>query len=237
MTASSIALTGSAVALLLTSAQPTQVETPSAKPSRDFWVDLGGGLRVNQQRQAVEFPGFIPVDVHDPATPIVYLETIVCAVDSKEHESLVATTIRPSQVHAALLTLGLEPGSPGSWAYEDNRPVGTPPTGPALRIEIVHENTSVDASEWVVAENGGQFQSDGFVFAGSRFAEVPGGERYVADADGIIVGLHTFGSEVIAQRRILHHDAGFEEPEWIASGDLPPFGAEVTVRISVDGGE
>ena len=48
-----------------------------------------------------------------------WLEQIACSPGTREHEALVVVEIPPSDVHAALLSAGFEPGSPGRWSYED----------------------------------------------------------------------------------------------------------------------
>lgn len=70
-------------------------------------------VRVDAQAKIVEIDAIVPIDAHDPQTPNVYLEVVLCTADSKEHESLVMTRARASHVHAALLLIGLQPGSPG----------------------------------------------------------------------------------------------------------------------------
>lgn len=71
-----------------------------------------------------------------------------------------------------------------------------------------------------------------FVFAGSRFVARDGSERYDADGTGLIVGLHTFGSETVAFKQTMSPEASVSEPEWIASRELlPARGTPVVVRI------
>src|SRR5687768_12448536 len=41
---------------------------------------------------------------------------------------------KPSQIHAALLMAGFEPGSPGRWTYEDNKLGTIDPTGEKLEL-------------------------------------------------------------------------------------------------------
>lgn len=41
-----------------------------------------------------------------------WIELIACSPGTQEHESLVVVNARPSHIHLALLTLGLEPGKP-----------------------------------------------------------------------------------------------------------------------------
>ena len=221
--------------------------TPRAEAPPDGWVEISEFVRVNRARRVVEVDGFVPIDCHDPGTPIVYLEVIACAVDSKEHESLVATRAKASHVHAALLLAGLEPGHPGSWSWDEKTLTRHAPEGPGVDVFLVPHNAvqtevGVLATDWVVnAETGesltGHLRALGdgspWVFAGSRMVEFEGREFYDADGAGIIVGLHTFGGEVVALREVMSHDSGVSEPEWIAdAGLVPAYGTPVTVRMA-----
>lgn len=88
----------------------------------------------------------------------------------------------------------------------------------------------------------GQGAAVEWVFAGSRLIERPEGRssahvppfatHYDADGTGQIIGLHTFGSEVLAWPVNLNPDANALEPEWIARMDaIPPAGSPVTIVI------
>ena len=87
---------------------------PTPVPTAATWAEASPGLRVSREARALEFDGTVPIDVHGKA-PRVFLEVLVCSRDTREHESLVVTDVKPSSVHAALLMLGMTPGTPGSW--------------------------------------------------------------------------------------------------------------------------
>jgi len=227
----------------------TLMETPEPAPetSPPEWKELSEFVRVDRANHVVEIDGFVPIDCHDPDAPLVYLEVIACAVDSKEHESLVATRARPAHVHTALLLAGLEPGKPGSWSWEDETLTSTPPEGSGVDVRIVTHDTdgiqtSTPASDWVVNAETGESLTDHlrglgegafWVFAGSRIVKHEGRGFYDADGVGVIVGLHTFGSEVVALREVMSPDSDVTEPEWVANGALvPEYGREVTVRLT-----
>lgn len=57
------------------------------------------------------------------------LEMFACLKQTKEHESIVAVDAKAQVIHAGLLALGAEPGSPVHWTPEFKPPTGT-------RIEI-----------------------------------------------------------------------------------------------------
>ncbi len=223
------------------------------------------GVRVDREKKMVEFDGTIPINAHTEPELKVFLEATVCSWDSKEHESLVVTKAKPSQVHAALLLVGLKPGRPGFWRLEEKTWVGVPPEGDEVSVKFVMTNADgaereEDAAEWIVNSKDGRSlrQSDAdakWLFAGSRLvagkvtprgpgeaitpegkgqpAEQPGSpEVYVADVDGTLVGLTTFGAETISLNRMYNPDSDKEAPEWVASRQkTPPMGTKVVVRV------
>ncbi len=223
-------------------APATPADAPVAPPAvapDNGWTEAFPGVRVSAARRAVEIEGIVPIDCHHPETPDVFLEIVVCTPDTREHEALVMTRALPSHVHAALLLIGLDAGAPGSFTHDDERRlVRVPPRGDAVRVLIFanDDDTGVPVSDWVVNVKSGRRLSEetlgGWVFAGSRIVERQGQERYDADGEGTLVGLHTFGAEVIAWRAVYNPESVIDEPEWIADRSLvPAFGTPVRVRI------
>ncbi|MEZ6233582.1 MAG: YdjY domain-containing protein [Phycisphaerales bacterium] len=211
-------------------------------------------VRLDRDARLVEFDAVVPINAHATDGSVVFLEAIACRPDTKEHESLAMTRAMSSHVHAALLLLGLEPGSPGRWEWEGTAARAVPPTGPALRVTIAwtdadgtnHEHDACDlivrrdpnataATTLTLAHTlRADFADAPFVFAGSRFVVREGREWYDADGAGLVIGLHTFGGETIALAHTMHHEAEIEEPEWIARADLlPTRGTPVVVRVRV----
>lgn len=204
-------------------------------------------VRIDRDAGVVEFDGVIALDFHDPRTPDTWLEQIVCLPDTKEHESLVVSLARASEVHAALLLAGLAPGHPGSWRLEGQRLVPNEPEGESLRIEFVHQDPHgreivSDACEWAIdsarrttllQHMEARFPEDApFVFAGSRFVSYNGPEVYDADLSGTLIGLATFGGETIALREVISHESAVQPPEWLAHNErIPPIGTRVRVRV------
>jgi hypothetical protein len=225
------------------------VETAKAAPAQPGPGDIEGGpvsggkeafphVRVDRVARVVEVDGIVPIDAHDAETPDVYLEVLVCTRDSKEHESLVMTDARPSQVHAALLLLGLEPGRPGSVAFDGATLRRTAPTGDAVAVTIAYRDArgrevEAPASDWVVNKaTGAGLGGAAWVFSGSRFVVRNGKEWYDADGAGTLVGLATFGGETIARVEVQSPESAVDEPEWIAdAARVPAFGTPVVVRI------
>lgn len=208
-------------------------------------ITLAKGLRVNRSERWIELDGFVPIDVREQDrtgyTLIRYLEAIaVTPMSGKDHEALIVTSVRPSTIHAALLTLGLEPGQPGQITWDGRqasttpakgapvtvtlREADAPPPGTPIEDYIIHADTGVAFDEAALGE------APQWVFAGSLL------ERgvYVADAQGLVVGLHTFGTEMVSLRLAMSPDSFIEEPVWIAHPQrTPPFGTDVVLRLTV----
>ena len=199
-------------------------------------------VRVSTSARVVEFDGMVPLDVHNEQTPLVYLELIACAPDTREHESLVMTRARPSHIHAALLLIGLKPGSPGTWRVAGDGFEAVPPTGDAVRVTLAYESGQGEeiaqpAQRWVVDHRTGRTLGEtgrrGWVFSGSLDVQHRGQPFYDADGSGTVIGLTTFGAKVIAWREVFSHDAAVQTPSWIANASfVPRFGTPIVVRIA-----
>ncbi|MFG0259307.1 MAG: YdjY domain-containing protein [Phycisphaerales bacterium JB041] len=210
----------------------------------DF-VEILPGVRVNEELRTLEFDAEVAIDCHHPETPDVYLEVICCTPDTREHESLVVTTVAPSSIHAALLALGGEPGRPGGWRREGDTVLPVVPEGDRVRVWFITRDadgvlTLDTPAGWIVhRETRRPLTStgleSGWVFAGSRMREYRGREVYDADGTGQLIGLHTFGSETIAWTRVESPEASVQEPLWLADRDVvPAIGTPVTVRVSIE---
>lgn len=204
-------------------------------------------LRIHTAERWLELDGFVPITVDDPDAPLVYLEQIVCGRESpeipagKEHESLVTTNAKGSHIHAGLLLLGLEPGSPVKWETDpEGAVIAVEPTGPPVRVEFfwtdeAGEQQKAPPQDWVRhSETHERFRDGHWVFSGSMFVNYGAGDVYDADRSGTIVGLTSFGGEVLSWNSAIHHDSGVATPVWSANNDtVPPFKTKVRVRLTV----
>jgi hypothetical protein len=208
-------------------------------------------IRLDAAKHLVEIDGSVPIDAHNEKTPRVYLEVCVCIPDTKEHETLVVTKAKPSNVHAALLLAGLKPGKPGEWDWSGPALKAIPPTGDAVEVTLSYQKDGKDLeapiTDWVIdagthktmtqTRQGTLEQPDHFVFAGSTIFKRQGREGYTADIDGTLVGLTTFGGETVAWTAMYNPDSGVETPHWIADAkSVPEVGTAVVVRIRRQGG-
>lgn len=197
-------------------------------------------VRIDPERRLVEIDGSVPIDAHDPETPEVFLELIACLPDSREHESLVVTRAKASHVHAALLAIGAEPGRPGGFVPVEGgfRPLA--PEGHPVDVRIGYlgpdgEPAEDPAAAWIVnVETGEPMGEAAWVFAGSRIVARRGESFYDADGAGNLVGLTTFGNEVVGFAEVVSPDSSVDEPRWIARTDrVPEVGAPVVLRLYV----
>ncbi len=217
------------------------LRSPSAVPVLPY-------IRIDRESRAVEIDATVPVNLADPETPIIWLEVVLCTPDTREYESLLVTRARAAHAHAALLMLGLEPGSPGQVRWSGERWTLVEPRGPELRVVfrwmdahgILRQATP---EEWIIGRRGARFPGPGatprgWVFAGSEVRPMQGWDgrtrpTYMADAAGTLIGLATFSSETIAWRGVISPDSGVHPEEWIADqATVPPVGTAVVVVIT-----
>ncbi len=222
------------------------------------------GVRLDPDARAVEFDAEVsPMLIPDQRAPLFFLEQLVCSPDTREHESLLVTRVRPSHIHAALLLAGMTPGEPGRWRMHEDRLVPIDPTGERVELRFVFRPATggaavaADPLTWIASADGASTLAGdpaspdgtgehprplpGWVFAGSRIVSGarsavqsgPAPEVYEADGAGTVIGLTSFGSELISWSRTISPDAGVDAPTWIARFDaVPPPGTPVVVRIS-----
>ncbi|HMN95586.1 MAG TPA: YdjY domain-containing protein [Phycisphaerales bacterium] len=227
---------------------PAYVDPVAHLPER--WIETAPGVRVDLGRRIVSLDAEVCIDLG-------WLEQIACTPGTREHESLVVLSVRPRDVHAALLLLGLEPGAPGAWRVEEGVLIEVPPRGPALRVRTRRTSeegvTIVEPIErWIRDVNrAGEFPETRWVFAGSVMvtprrspaataadreagAEPPGGDAafYLADRTGSVVGLVTFGDEVVAFPSVIADQEAVQPQELEAFTErLPPIGTRLTLEL------
>lgn len=210
-------------------------------------VEAFPGIVVDYDARAVEVSGFVPIDAHQPSTPDVMIELIAEAHGVRDFEALIGLNAEARHVHAALLLLGLEPGSPGAIeaAGPDEPLKRTEPTGPELtvrfRFERDGETVTEDPAEWVKNSETGELFSEltpRFYFGGSSVRTFEGEEWYMARAEGTVVGLCTFGTELGGTETVgctpvlsPHEDDG--DPVWFAVNErIPPYNTAMTLVLT-----
>ena len=208
----------------------------AAAPRAPAWTALTPLVRVDRAARTVEFDAVAVLDVG-------FLEQLVCTVGTREHESIFAFEGRPSEVHAALLLVGAEPGRPGRWREVPSADgpatiEAVPPEGTELALEVQLPDGAVRPIEWFVRASPISHATNAappsrFVFAGSRFLrnQRTQEERYAADGSGSLVGLVTFGDETIGAIEVIPDSAQAATPVWeVFSERVPALGTRVKIR-------
>ena len=243
-----------ALALAACAPHPIHGGSAPARTAASAPLSIAPGVRVDRGSRTVIVDATVTLNQG-------FLEQLACTPSTRVHESLVAIDASPRELHAALLLAGLEPGAPGTWReVADATGQWTVdrvrPTGPRLDISV--RWTAADGAcrampilAWVRrigpsddparAPEGEAMSPNGhLVFSGSRIrpntASMGPGEHYVADLTGSVVGLVTFGDEVIAYDEVIADRAEVDAPAWVAWTDrIPPEGTRVELLIRAQG--
>lgn len=158
---------------------------PLDKPSPDIpglvRLDKNGDVWMDPKRKIVVVDGRVALREGQ-------LEMFACPKGTKEHESLVAVTAKPSVVHAGLLAVGAKSGTPVKWD-----PKYEPATGTKVEILVLWKdkegkNRKVRAQEWIRDLKTKKAMAYDWVFPGSGFwvDEDSGTKHYHADAGDFI---------------------------------------------------
>jgi hypothetical protein len=111
-----------------TQAQAAPIEAPAGPIE---WLQFTPQIRVDRAR------GVVVCDIVS-VLDVGFLEQYVCAVGTREHESLFVFEGKASELHAAMLLAGLTPGKPGSWRevppQQADAAEKVPPTEEAQRL-------------------------------------------------------------------------------------------------------
>ncbi len=200
------------------------------------WQELGRGLKLNRADRVVSVQAWVCLDQG-------WLEQVMCSPGTREHECLLVSNVQASHIHAALLLISLEPGQPGRWVQEGDLVVLDEPQGAAVDISIRYVDSRTQkfieapVAEWI-ADVGTheQFPDSTFVFGGSIMIEGEdadqSGSNYMADHTGSLIGLVTFGDELLGARQVIPDSESVHAQEWVVrKGHVPPLGTMVEVLL------
>jgi hypothetical protein len=159
------------------------------------------------------------------------LELFACTRNTKEHESIVSVKSKAYLIHAALLTLGAEPGRPVQFV-----PKYRPPTGTQIEVLIrwVDEGgdeQTTSAQEWIKDIGTGQAMTHPFVFAGSSFwTDEETGKKYYQAEGGDLICVSNFGTAMLdipVESSQSNDELAFEA----FTERIPPLGAPVRLVL------
>jgi hypothetical protein len=176
------------------------------------------------------------IDVDCEALNVTLPLEFFCVTDGgNEHESVLRTPARPSDIHFALLMLGLTPGAPAT--FVPSRRLWLPPHGPPLRITCTFlrkgKPITVPACSMMrsIADKK-EMPPSIWVFDGSRV--MPDGV-YAADITGYVVSICNFDLTMIDVPAMVSNSN--DTLEWEFNPDVVPTkGTPVTMTIESLGG-
>ena len=186
------------------------------------------------------------------------LELVACKKDSKEHESIIAIDAKAAHVHAALLLVGAKPGNPATRQFIEGEEEGTGrwvdylPRGQNIDVYLVvngEDGKPVERpiSDFIVHDPNAygydtaqtddkekkveRFPTKTFLFAGSHIVnDNNGNPQYLADMDGNVISISTFGDELLCLPGI--NTKGNDGLEWaVDPTHLPELGSKITLRL------
>ncbi|MFG0249756.1 MAG: YdjY domain-containing protein [Phycisphaeraceae bacterium JB051] len=164
-----------------------------------------------------------------------WLELLLCTPGTREHESILTTTAKPSHIHLALVMLGLEPGHPMTGQKVGDKLEVTAASGPLVAIDLHYtledKAITVPANQWVYDKNTKQDLPDNqWLFAGSSFIKTNDQRLYRADINGSVITLVHFGDDLLARKTNL--TSRNDNARWQARTEkIPPVGTPLIIRL------
>ena len=148
------------------------------------------------------------------------LEFFCCVTGSNEHESVLRTPAKPSDIQIGLLAIGLRPGKPISFSEAANKWI--PPQGPPLHISVEYQKDgktiSYPAYRWMRdLKTKKEPKAFTWVYTGSR---VMPDNKFAADVTGYVVSIVNFDLTLIDIPELA--SSANETLEWECNSDLMP---------------
>lgn len=218
---------GLLVAAVLTAVSPSiqaQGLPPASQPA--------GGLphvTIDRQQRCIDLEA--TVVLHESE----WLELLACSPRSREHEAILTIPARPSHIHLALLTLGVQPGAPMKWWRQGDQAKWSDPTGPRIAVTILFEQNGkkveIPANEWILNQKTKEvLQGNHWIFTGSEFSELDGERVYRADLNGTVISLVNFGDDLLSRQTEMTNTD--DDSTWgVNVKAVPPVGTKVIVRL------
>ena len=217
---------GLAVALVSLSCTSSSVGAQDAKPQAAKVGRLAHVTFDIKQRQVRVECEALEVDAP--------LEFFCVRTGGSEHESVLRTPAKPSDIHMALMAIGLKPGQPVRYSESLNK--WFPPQGPPLSVTIEWEKdgktVSVPAYRCMRSlRSKEEMKPIHWVYCGSRI--MPDGE-FAADVTGYVISIVNFDLTLIDLPEIRSNSN--ELLEWQRNPDVaPPGNTKVTMVIEPAG--
>jgi hypothetical protein len=193
----------------------------------ETWKRLGKNeIWVDMRNKQVILGGYICVNAGA-------LEMFACPAGTKEHESVVGVNAYASEMHAALLAVGAQPGTPCSW----NDETFTPASGSRIDInlrwrdEATEEVMTRSAIKMMKTHDGDEPQIE-WIFGGSRFYEDPELKtRYYVANSGEMICVSNFSTAAI-DVNMVSSDTNESLLFWANPETTPPRGTKVYMILT-----
>lgn len=210
------------------------------------------GISVDLERKRVSVKGAIIRDKESRRYPIEY---VVVSEGGNTHEAMILVKATPSNLNAALLSLGLEPGTSVIYRKKDPAPPQedvdsgkvsayevVPPCGTVMRIYVHYDGWKerpYRPLEDLIMDLRTRKSLDrvGWVYVGSRFASVLLGkervQQFMADMERNVVALYLtgYGNCVFDVNTIDGIDDSLFD---VNPETAPPLGAKVSLVFSLE---
>ena len=185
---------------------------PATKPAD---VDKFPGIHVDVAAKKVT----VDCETIDCKNP---LEFFCVVAGTSEHEAILRTKARPSQIHTALLMLGLEAGE--GVKYSDAAKKWMPPHGPPLHIscEFEKDGKTITVPAYRMMRDiktKKEMPAMTWIFVGSKVMEHG---QYAADVTGYVVSVVNFELTLIDIPDLA--SSSNETLEWLANEQIMPRG-------------
>jgi hypothetical protein len=211
---------------------PTSAHNPPAHDSESEADEKVAGLlaslgiRLFSAERALEVDGWINMQRG-------LIEVFACAPEGKTHESVLVLDCVPSGLHAGLLALGLEPGTPAEAGTQSEY---MKPEGPGVRVDVRWSDEAGEhvarAEDWIWSEkDGAPMVPCAWVFAGSFLQPVPGADEaaYAADSVKSLITTYHDATSILENPYL----DGIDDTVYFANERaVPAVGTPVTVVLS-----
>jgi hypothetical protein len=164
------------------------------------------------------------------------LEFFAVVVNGPEHEAVVRSKVKPSDLHTALLAIGLKPGAPVSWSEAAKK--WLPPHGPPVHLLMEYQKSGKTVTEpanrWMRdIKTKKPMPRTTWIFAGSRVMK---DGSYAADSTGYLVSVVNFDMTVFDIPDLA--SSSNETLEWERNPETaPPGGTKCKMVIQAAGAE
>lgn len=157
-------------------------------------IQISPGLEIDIKKNEVYLDVEV-VNVEDS------LEFVLSYGKTKDYESLLSTKIKPSELHFALVSIGLIKHEKSLTEHQPSK----------CKIFIQHQNKSIALNDWLIWSDGKKVEKNTYVFQGSYFIKTDNQSEYAADMNlNMISAVEAEDAVIVPAFKTgnLYHDSG-----------------------------